>query len=112
MSRFFTRFHALTILVFSEHDMMKNVIFFLKMLQASQGRTTIIVAHRLSTIQNADHIITMKDGAVVEQGTHQELMGKRGVYYELVTLQTLEGMEENAADAGRHHEYTKNSVKY
>ncbi|XP_014681412.1 PREDICTED: multidrug resistance protein 1-like [Priapulus caudatus] len=67
--------------------------------KAREGRTTIVVAHRLSTIRNADRIMAMKEGAVVEQGTHDELMDMKSVYYELVTLQTVEGMEENAADA-------------
>ncbi len=52
--------------------------------RASRGRTTIVVAHRLSTIFNADKIVLLKDGQVVEEGTHQELMTKQSSYYELV----------------------------
>ena len=48
-----------------------------------QGRTSFIVAHRLSTIINSDLIIAMKDGHIVEQGTHEELLQKKGFYYEL-----------------------------
>ncbi|XP_062847623.1 ATP-dependent translocase ABCB1-like [Trichomycterus rosablanca] len=52
--------------------------------KARAGRTTIVIAHRLSTIRTADVIAGFKDGQVVEQGTHRELMNKKGVYYSLV----------------------------
>jgi ABC-type multidrug transport system fused ATPase/permease subunit len=48
-----------------------------------QGRTSFVIAHRLSTITNADLIVVIDDGRIVEQGTHQELMEKQGVYYQL-----------------------------
>ena len=48
-----------------------------------EGRTSFIVAHRLSTIQGADVILVMKDGDIIEQGNHQQLLQKRGFYYEL-----------------------------
>ncbi|XP_073437565.1 ATP-binding cassette sub-family B member 5-like isoform X2 [Dendrobates tinctorius] len=57
--------------------------------QARQGRTCIIIAHRLSTVQNADLIIVMKNGKVIEKGTHQQLLANRGEYYELVNAQTI-----------------------
>lgn len=56
---------------------------------AAQGRTTIAVAHRLSSIQRADVIFVLDRGRVVEKGTHQELMAKQGRYSELVRLQNL-----------------------
>ena len=59
------------------------------LLQASKGRTTIIIAHRLSTIKHADCIVAVKDGKVVEMGTHDELMKLKKVYFQLVILQTL-----------------------
>jgi ATP-binding cassette subfamily B protein/subfamily B ATP-binding cassette protein MsbA len=52
-----------------------------------EGRTNIIVAHRLSTIQHADKIIVLKKGKIREMGTHQELLNKQGIYYELYKLQ-------------------------
>uniref|UniRef100_A0A8C7M242 ATP-binding cassette, sub-family B (MDR/TAP), member 4 n=1 Tax=Oncorhynchus mykiss TaxID=8022 RepID=A0A8C7M242_ONCMY len=58
---------------------------------ARQGRTCIVVAHRLSTIQNADLIAVFQKGVVVEQGTHQQLLSQRGVYYSLVTTQLGHG---------------------
>ncbi|RXM28403.1 Multidrug resistance protein 1 [Acipenser ruthenus] len=52
-----------------------------------KGRTTIVVAHRLSTIRNADIITSFEDGVVTDQGTHSELMSRKGVYQTLVTMQ-------------------------
>jgi len=48
-----------------------------------EGRTSFVIAHRLSTITNADHIVVIHDGRIVEQGKHQELLDKKGMYYEL-----------------------------
>lgn len=55
--------------------------------QLMQGRTTFIVAHRLSTIMNADIILVMNDGKIVEQGSHSELYNKKGFYYHLYNSQ-------------------------
>jgi ATP-binding cassette subfamily B protein len=52
-----------------------------------QGRTSFIIAHRLSTIQNADCIMYVSDGSIVEQGTHEELLAKKGKYYDLCMAQ-------------------------
>ena len=52
-----------------------------------RGRTTLVVAHRLSTIKNADEIAVVDGGKIVEQGTHEELMAKNGEYAKLYSLQ-------------------------
>ena len=52
-----------------------------------QGRTSFIVAHRLSTIREADVILVMKDGHIVEQGKHEELLKKQGFYAKLYQSQ-------------------------
>ena len=57
---------------------------FAKMME---GRTSFIVAHRLSTIKEADVILVMKDGKIIEQGNHEELLKKQGFYYQLYQSQ-------------------------
>ena len=60
-----------------------------------EGRTSFIIAHRLSTIRNADIILVMKDGDIIEQGNHEELLEKKGFYYNLYNSQ-FEKEEESA----------------
>ena len=55
-----------------------------------KNRTSIVIAHRLSTIQNADEIIVMQKGEIVEQGKHNELINKKGMYNNLVAMQSFE----------------------
>lgn len=54
-----------------------------------QNRTSIVIAHRLSTIQHADIIVVMQEGEIVEQGTHDELLAREGIYRKLVNLQSF-----------------------
>jgi subfamily B ATP-binding cassette protein MsbA len=54
-----------------------------------KNRTSLIIAHRLSTIQNADMIVVLESGKIVEQGTHQELIGNNGLYRKLIDMQTF-----------------------
>ncbi|KAI1173774.1 ABC transporter [Nemania sp. FL0916] len=72
---------------------------------AAEGRTTITIAHRLSTIKDAHNIVVMSRGAIVEQGTHDELLQKQGAYYSLVSAQNIaavqapaDGEEDEAED--------------
>ncbi|WP_083714643.1 peptidase domain-containing ABC transporter [Bacteroides bouchesdurhonensis] len=58
-----------------------------KLKEFYKGRTVVIVAHRLSTVQNADNIIVLDEGKVIEEGTHKELTEKKGAYYTLVKNQ-------------------------
>uniref|UniRef100_A0A8C8FDB8 ATP-binding cassette sub-family B member 5 n=1 Tax=Oncorhynchus tshawytscha TaxID=74940 RepID=A0A8C8FDB8_ONCTS len=74
--------------------------------KARAGRTTIVIAHRLSTIRTADVIAGFSNGEVVEQGTHRELMAKKGVYYSLVMQQLEVGNEEGIENGG----FEKNSI--
>ncbi|MDE6748186.1 MAG: ATP-binding cassette domain-containing protein, partial [Lachnospiraceae bacterium] len=57
----------------------------------AKGRTTLVVAHRLSTIKNADHIVVIEHGRVAESGTHEELMERGRVYPKLYSMYSGEG---------------------
>ena len=64
-----------------------------------EGRTTLVVAHRLSTVRNADLILVLQGGRIVAQGTHDELVGDGGLYAELVKMQDL-GPKKVGSDGG------------
>ncbi|KIL84038.1 multidrug resistance protein [Fusarium avenaceum] len=72
--------------------------------KACEGRTTIIIAHKLATIQKADNIIVMEKGSIVEQGTHQSLIAHGGTYARLVQAQNLAGPENQFEDVSDHSE--------
>ncbi|CDW54497.1 Multidrug resistance protein 1 [Trichuris trichiura] len=57
--------------------------------KAQAGRTSILIAHRLSTVQNAHWIVVMKEGSIVEAGTHSQLVSKGGFYYNMIRMQNL-----------------------
>ena len=57
------------------------------------GRTSFVIAHRLSTIKNADVILVLNHGVIAEKGTHDELMAKGGLYYELYTMSAQKAEE-------------------
>lgn len=63
--------------------------------KAAEGRTTIVIAHRLSTIKSADNIVVMTKGRIVEQGTHDALLERKGAYYNLVEAQRIAAENEN-----------------
>lgn len=65
----------------NEKIIMNNLNIFLK------GKTSVVVAHRLSTVKNADQIVVLENGRIVEQGSHKKLVKKKGKYYELVKNQ-------------------------
>ncbi|KAH6888629.1 P-loop containing nucleoside triphosphate hydrolase protein [Thelonectria olida] len=65
---------------------------------AAEGRTTITIAHRLSTIRDAHNIVVMSEGRIVEQGTHNDLLEKKGAYYNLVSAQNIAAADEMTAE--------------
>ncbi|XP_040208744.1 ATP-dependent translocase ABCB1-like isoform X2 [Rana temporaria] len=68
--------------------------------KASEGRTTIVIAHRLSTVWEADLIVVLENGALAEKGTHSELMENKGMYHSLVTAQAIQTTVESEAGQG------------
>ncbi|WP_345610328.1 ABC transporter ATP-binding protein [Streptomyces sanyensis] len=78
----------------SSVDTRTEVLIQQAMARLAHGRTSFVIAHRLSTIRDADVILVMEDGAIVEQGTHTELLGARGAYARLYDAQFAQAAVE------------------
>ncbi len=78
----------------SSVDTRTEVLIQRAMARLLKGRTSFVIAHRLSTIRDADLILVMNQGAIVEQGTHQELLAAGGFYYDLYNSQFVEALAE------------------
>jgi ATP-binding cassette subfamily B multidrug efflux pump len=81
----------------SSVDTRTEVLVQKAMAALRSDRTSFVIAHRLSTIRDADLILVMENGAIVEQGTHDELLARRGAYFALYQAQFLGALEEEAA---------------
>jgi ATP-binding cassette subfamily B protein len=78
----------------SNVDTRTEVLIQEAMARLRKGRTSFVIAHRLSTIRNADSIVVMNAGRIVEQGSHEELMERRGFYHDLYASQFANALEE------------------
>ncbi|MBN1814148.1 MAG: multidrug ABC transporter ATP-binding protein, partial [Anaerolineae bacterium] len=67
------------------------------LLRLMEGRTSFVIAHRLSTVRNADKILVINDGEIIERGTHEELLAQRGFYHNLYMSQFKGKVAELAA---------------
>ncbi len=65
----------------------KAFLFFKRLQEARAGKTTIFISHRFSTVRRAQRIAYIHEGRVAEQGTHAELMAKKGLYHDMFTRQ-------------------------
>ena len=74
----------------TEEEILRN------MGRVMHGKTSIIIAHRISTIKNAGQILVMDNGEIIERGSHDHLMQLKGAYFELYEMQLLEEQESAA----------------
>ena len=88
----------------SSVDTRTEVLIQKAMQKLMEGRTSFVIAHRLSTIRDADLILVMNHGTIIEQGTHQQLLDKKGFYYDLYNSQfigaTVEDEPAQQQDSG------------
>jgi ATP-binding cassette subfamily B protein len=75
---------------FSSVDVETEEEILRELKQFMGGRTTLLISHRISTVRDADMIVYLRAGAIIEQGTHSELLARRGAYFELYRRQSLE----------------------
>jgi ATP-binding cassette subfamily B protein len=80
---------------FSSVDVETEEEILRELKQFMRGRTTLLISHRISTVRDADSIVYLRGGEVIEQGTHEELLARRGAYYELYLRQSLERQVES-----------------
>jgi ATP-binding cassette subfamily B protein len=74
---------------FSSVDVETEEEILRELRQFMRGRTTLLISHRISTVRDADMIVYLRDGKIIEQGSHDELLAKRGAYYKLYRRQSL-----------------------
>jgi ATP-binding cassette subfamily B protein len=80
---------------FSSVDVETEEEILRELRQFMRGRTTLLISHRISTVRGADTIVYLRGGQIIEQGTHDELLARRGAYYELYLRQNLERQVES-----------------
>ena len=86
---------------FSSVDVETEEEILRELKQFMRGRTTLLISHRISTVRDADTIVYLRGGQIIEQGTHEELLARRGAYYELYLRQSLERQVESMARVER-----------